>query len=238
MIKLVQDFNDESALLRIVDEYTSLIEVRLANFRIKRNNYEDFYQECLIVLCNCVKNYDESKGLSFFNYCDLSIKNKIKNLLRDNKKYFYNVLIEDQDIIDLIEYKSDNAYNDRILELHESVEPILSEFERLIDSYLRKGIRSKDIAKITNKDIRQVYNAIQRVNRKRKEVKKNNIRLTLNEKEALEIIDGIQLSPMEKEIYLLYLLGNKSCDIKNKLNLQITQVYDAIRRVNKKLTKK
>lgn len=192
----------------------------------------------MIVLVNCVKQYDETKGLSFQNYCDLSIKNKIKNLLRDDRKYFYNVLIEDQDIIELIDYNNREYYHDdRILELSESLDPMLSEYERMIDSFCKKGISSKDIAILTNTNIRQVYNAIQRINRKRRELKNNSPRLELTEKEALNVIKGIKLSSMEKKAYLLYLQGSKSSDIAKMLGLSINQVYDAIRRVNKKLTK-
>ena len=235
MIKLVQEFNDESALLELVNEYSSLIEVRLANFRIKRNNYDDFYQECLIVFVNCVKKYDKTKGLSFCNYCDLSIKNKIKNLLRNNRYYFYNVLTIDLDVIDAIEYKNDDDNDDDILELSEEMDPILSEYERKIDSYHRLGISSKDIARLTNDDVRSVYNAIQRINKKRKEIKNNNKRISLTKEEAKERLKDVCLSKMEYDVYLLYLLGNKSCDISKSLNLNINQVYDAIRRVNKKL---
>ena len=186
-------------------------------------------------------NYDYNKGLSFSNYCDMSIKNKIKNLLRDNKSYFYNVQFEDQETIETMEYNYNSKYNhldNSLMELNEEVDPYLSEYERKIYNLYKIGITSRDISEVTNSSIRSVYNAIQRINRKRKEINRNKTRLQFTKQEAYEYIKEYDLSKMENDVYLLYLLGNKSCDIANKLDLKISQVYDAIRRVNKKISKK
>ena len=109
--------NDENAFEILCDKYRPLIISRLRSFKIQEKNFTDFYQECLMVLYQCSENYREDKNFTFNVYLDMSIQNKIRNLLRKDKNYFYNVSLLDVDTIDKITFKEPSY-----IELGENIE--------------------------------------------------------------------------------------------------------------------
>ena len=71
LLYLIKNNNDEDAFEKLYYKYRPLIVNRLKKFRIKSNNYEDYFQECLLTLSTCVTKYDETKGKTFNKYFDM-----------------------------------------------------------------------------------------------------------------------------------------------------------------------
>ena len=89
LLYLISEY-DEYAFELLCEKYKPLIINRLKKFRIQAVNFDDYYQECLMVLYSCCENYREDKCYTFNIYLDVSIQNKIRNLLRKDHNYFYN----------------------------------------------------------------------------------------------------------------------------------------------------
>ena len=63
---------DDVALEIMMTKYDPLIKSMLARYKIKSKNFEDFHQECLMVLYNCLNKYREDRKMSFNSYLEMS----------------------------------------------------------------------------------------------------------------------------------------------------------------------
>lgn len=164
---------DEEALGILFKKYEPLIKKRLYSFRIKKCNYDDFYQESLLTLYLAIKKYNPFNNKSFNKYFDLLLTRRIMSLLRQGKDHFYEEIITDDEamfvdegnVLDNMLLKSSN----KELELRENVVSIgyLSslEYEIFKLKYI-EGIPNERIAKIIDEDIKKVYNSIYRMKKK------------------------------------------------------------------------
>lgn len=160
LLYLISQHN-EYALELLLKKYKPMIKKRLSDFNIKSRNYDDFYQECLIVFFKSVEKFREEKNGIFNLYLDYAIKNKIKYLIKKEQKYFYNVVLSD----DLEYVPDDKTQKGNILE--EPKTGILSTFEKEIyDKFLKEGYKVMDISKSMNCNVKKIYNAISRIRTK------------------------------------------------------------------------
>ena len=82
---------DEVAFEFIIKKYEPLIKSRLIAFKINTKNYEDFFQECLIVLNKCIYNYREDRIIPFNSYFDKMIQYRIRYILEEEKEKIINL---------------------------------------------------------------------------------------------------------------------------------------------------
>ena len=97
---------DEVALEIMMNKYEPLIKSMLVRYKIKSKNFEDFYQECLMTLYNCVNKYREDRKISFNSYLEMSLNYCIQNILRKEKSYFYDVVLMEMQDLDYILLKN------------------------------------------------------------------------------------------------------------------------------------
>ena len=119
--------NDDTALDIMYQKYIPLIKARIAAFRIKPYNFEDFYQEGLFTLCRALQTYRPDYNKTFTKYFDLILQRHFIQLLRKESNYFYQVdLMENPDLLMEPERK-----NDQKIEIKRMIEScFFSKFEQ------------------------------------------------------------------------------------------------------------
>lgn len=205
---------DDVALEIMMTKYDPLIKSMLARYKIKSKNFEDFHQECLMVLYNCLNKYREDRKMSFNSYLEMSLNYCIQNILKKEKTYFYDVvLMETQDIDYAIPLKEEES-------IDYSFEK-LSPYEKKVLEYLSEGYTISSISLQLNKESRSIYNTISRIKSKAK----TNVKIKREDKD---------LSDFEKRVYDKYLLGFKANEIAYLLRADINSIYNALKRAKSK----
>lgn len=209
---------DEVALEIMMNKYEPLIKSMLVRYKIKSKNFEDFYQECLMTLYNCVNKYSEDRKISFNSYLEMSLNYCIQNILKKEKSYFYDVvLMEMQDLDYILPVKEEET-------IEYSFEK-LSQYEKKVLKYLSEGYTIPNISLQLNKESRSIYNTISRIKNKSK------IGIKLSKKDTI-------LSDFEKRVYDKYLLGFKANEIAYLLRTDINSIYNALKRAKNKTKNK
>ena len=80
--------NEDFAFELLMEKYEPLIINRLRRFHIKKEYWDDYYQECIILLYKCATNYREDITKTFNKYFDRLLQYNIQNLLRKDKNGF------------------------------------------------------------------------------------------------------------------------------------------------------
>jgi RNA polymerase sigma factor (sigma-70 family) len=158
--------HDEIALDIMYSKYMPLIRARIAAFRIKRYNQEDFFQEGLFMLFRAIQTYRPNSRKTFNKYFDLILQRHFIQLLRKESKHFYNVdLVENIDF--LKEEKREEEYDlEYLISLCK-----FSSFEKEVLELQRQNYSSKEISNKLDCRIKQVYDATDRIKRKMKGAK-------------------------------------------------------------------
>ncbi|MDD3170937.1 MAG: sigma-70 family RNA polymerase sigma factor [Bacilli bacterium] len=160
LLYLINEKSDD-ALEIMFKKYEPLIRTRIRDFRIKNKNFDDFFQEGLIMLKIAIETYDTFERKSFNKYFDLILQRKIKEILNKESKYFYNVCVQ-EDVDYLLEqseeevFEFDNNLKRNLTKLEKNV------FEKMFEE-------NKDILEIAKEfscSDRKIYNAIYRAKKK------------------------------------------------------------------------
>ena len=169
---------EEDALGILFKRYEPLIKKRLFDYHVSRDDYEDYYQECLMSLYLAVRIYNPMYDKSFNKFFDLVVTRRIRTLL--NRQRLKNIDAIPLDDVNYLRDSSDNFnYEDEILSdikddrirFNNQVLSIdsFSEWEKEVFK-LRfvSGYDIKEIASLKNEDIRKVYNSLYRIKKKLK----------------------------------------------------------------------
>lgn len=147
--------NNDIALGILFNKYENLIRKRLYTFKIKKKNYDDFFQECLMTLYLAIKIYNPYSKKTFNKFFDLILQRRIMTLLRAEKKYFYQVSIIDE-IITLYEetkYESSDLFYDE-----DSFNKMTDNEKKIFQLKYINNYSNREIATMLNVDIKYVYN--------------------------------------------------------------------------------
>jgi RNA polymerase sigma factor (sigma-70 family) len=160
--------NDDTALEIMYQKYIPLIKARIAAFRIKKYNYEDFFQEGLFTLCRAIQTYRPDYRKTFNKYFDLILQRHFIHLLRRDSMHFYQVeLVENADLLlESAPVREERADLKSIIEACH-----FSPFERKVLDLRLKHYKTKEIVIALDCRIKQVYDATDRIKRKMKGVK-------------------------------------------------------------------
>ena len=178
--------NEESTEL-IYKKYKPLIEKNAKKF-LKYSRYngldlDDIIQEGYIGLNKAIKSFNDTKETSFYTYAKTLIeRNQISTLIGSNrlKHKFLNesipldLTVGDDENIDLKDLIGDNKNNpesvltdiEEINALIESIDEVLTDFERQVFHLKISGFNYIEIADLLDKDSKQIDNAIQRIKSK------------------------------------------------------------------------
>lgn len=220
--------NNEDALEILIKKYYPLINNRIKKFNIKEYNKEDFFQECLITLYKVIYKFRDDKNGIFTLYLDNAIQDKIRKILKREKKYFYNV-----SVIDSLDEMGEEKIVSQNQQLYEESVVYLSDFEETVyQKYYLKNESPKKISYDMLCEDKKVYNALDRIKRK----------LCIKIEDKKEFFDkkkfnSLKLSELEREVYQYYIDGHMSSEIAKLLDYDLSKVLNAISRVKYKMKK-
>lgn len=211
---------DDTALEIILKKYEPLVKAKLLRFRIKNTNFEDFYQECFMILYKCVQRYRDDKKVAFCSYVGIAINYCIQNILKREKDYFYDVVLVKEEDIDYITILEDNVDGYCF--------GTLGEYAVKTNNHLSEDGIIKNTNSFNKKSM--TYNKLTKSLLNESSYQENK-----NEGNLNTFIS--KLSNLEKEIYGKHLKGYKACEIASIMLLDITTVYNALKRARIKLKK-
>ena len=160
--------NDDDAKELLIKKYQPLILKYIKNSNHNADETNDYYQECMLALIKAINTYNEMYHFSFNSYLNLILKRKIIYL--NKKKMKENSLSYQEDleeyVIDACSVKEENEI------MIEENSNILSKFEMSVYQYKYiEGLKPAEIAKLMNKKVKQIYDALNRIKQK---ISKNN----------------------------------------------------------------
>lgn len=150
--------NDDEARLMLFEKYLPLIKNKIKQLQLWPSEVDEYYQEGLICLNKAINSYNSHTYQSFNHYFQIILKRRYIDLLR-RKKQTEKITYQN----DLEEYVSDHMSQHILKET-----PLnLSNFEQEVYQYrFILEMKPKEIAVKMQCEIRQVYDAIDRIKRK------------------------------------------------------------------------
>jgi len=151
--------------------------------------YKDLYQEALVGYSDAIISYKDNKNASLSTFITLCVDRRLQNTIKKAGRIKNKILLEslsldhvyDQYDIPLRDVISDNSMNDPLVnitkdeefdELLDIIEKSLSTSEYEVYKLLISGLSYVEIAKILDKNPKQIDNAIQRIKNKIRDILK------------------------------------------------------------------
>ncbi len=172
--------DNKQAMTELFDRYKNLIKAISRSYFLIGGDKEDLFQEGLLGLFNAIISYNGKS--SFKSYAYVCIRNNIVsviktyNTLKNRPMLNYVSLtaftegdIDKSDIfIDEKDFDPETAYinKESSEELKVKIKNTLSNLENEILSFYLKGYSYAEIASKTNKNVKSIDNAIQRIRNK------------------------------------------------------------------------
>lgn len=207
---------DDIALEILIEKYCPLIKKKLKDYKISPRFYEDFYQECILLLYECVKKYNPNRNSSFNHYFQVYLNFNIQNMLKKNNNYFSKIQIMDDVILDsTFHQETEYEFESKLDKAIQS----LSEEERILYEEYSTGIAITKIANKREEDYMETYNKIK------------NIKVKINDNEKHK--KG-SMSLLEKNVFEYYKSGYHPKEISLMLEMDISVIYNALKRAKKK----
>jgi RNA polymerase sporulation-specific sigma factor len=97
---------DTKSTQLIIEKLNPLIISSIRRYYNKIMDYDDLIQEGRLVVLECIKDYDESKGVYFLGYVKIKLKFLYLNKHKEKITLSLNTSIgedEDQELIDVLE---------------------------------------------------------------------------------------------------------------------------------------
>jgi RNA polymerase sporulation-specific sigma factor len=172
---------EEDSLDELFARYRGIIKTKANLYRIAGGDRDDLMQEGMIGLFKAVNSYDSGKGASFATYAEMCINNAMLSLVRSdgrkkNSPLNTSVSIhagdgeggEGREIADLSSPSPEDAVvlRERMERLQSDIESAFSKFEREVWSLFVEGKSYAQIAEKTDRTVKSVDNAVQRMKKK------------------------------------------------------------------------
>ena len=160
--------NDDDAKDILINKYKPLIYKYAKKSSKDINEFDDYVQEGLLCLMKAINTYKENYPYSFNSYLNIVLKRKFIDISKkkNNNIITYHDSLEEY----VIDYAS--VVDEKRKSFIEENDLKLSDLELLVYQYkFIENIKPSKIAEITKKDIKQIYDAINRIKGK---INKNN----------------------------------------------------------------
>ncbi len=174
---------DAEAWSRLAALYYGAVAGTARRYFMEGAETEDMIQEGFIGLCKAVNGFDSGKCPVFRPFALMCIKRQILSALRSASRFKHMPLNTRIPLDAGSEYDEAMIFNiskarslddpeaiiiskERVSGIEEAVCRALSENEARVLSLRLEGLSYKEIARITDKDIKSVDNAVQRIKRK------------------------------------------------------------------------
>lgn len=174
LISLAREHNEEATNI-LYEKYKPII-LRKANDlygRVSRYGIElnDLVQEGYIGLDNAINSYNESDNTSFYTFASLCVERQIMTFIRmlttKKHKLLNEAIILDDNMQylfrDSVDIEKDFIKGENYKDIIEKLRDSLSESERIVFDYKMDGYSMSEIAKKTDKDSKVIYNTLDRI---------------------------------------------------------------------------
>lgn len=180
---------DEDAKNLLYEKYNYIIDLVLKKYesaiKILQIDRKEIHSEALYGFSDALNCYNPDKDASLATFITLCIERRVMKIIKkfntnqikfDKESYSLDYTYDEfgMTLVDMI---SDNQKNDplvnlsdeeNIKEIIDNINKSLSEFEQEVFKYMLQGLKYNDIAKILDKEPKQIDNTIQRVKNKAK----------------------------------------------------------------------
>lgn len=184
---------DELAKNLLYLKYKFIIDLLIKKHKAQINklnvDYQEVYSECSVGFSDALHSYQEDKETSLSTFITLCIERRIYNIMRKYNREKYKGKLDvfsldyvfDNGTSTLMDTLSDECENDPLRnmtetedynELVSNIKAKLTKFEYEVFILMTRGLSYQEIAKILNKEPKQIDNAIQRI--------KNKIKILIN----------------------------------------------------------
>ena len=181
LVFLAQEGNEDAVNI-IYQKYKPIIVKKSKNAIVFATHHgidiNDIMQEGFIGLDEAIKNFSQDTDASFYTFAMLCIDRQILNYVRKITGGKDKVLNDAITINDSLEKTVDDGTNlelsfmgkDNDIYIVNEIRKILTDFERKVFDLRIKGYSFEEIGNELNKDIKSIYNTLQRI---RLKIKKN-----------------------------------------------------------------
>ncbi len=182
LVYLAQDGN-EDAINIIYDKYKPIIIKKSKNAIVFVTHHgieiNDIMQEGYIGLEEAIRNFSQDNEATFYTFANLCIDRQILNFLRKINGNKDRILNEAIIIDDSLEKTLKDNYNveenllgkDNNEQITKKIRDSLTEFEKKVFDLRIKGYSFEEISNTLNKDLKSIYNTLQRIKVKFKKIK-------------------------------------------------------------------
>ncbi|MFP4478498.1 MAG: sigma-70 family RNA polymerase sigma factor [Candidatus Izemoplasmatales bacterium] len=163
IINLIKEGNDEAFEL-MVNKYKFLIAKKIKQFNLVYD-YDDCFQEALILLHKSIIKFDESFGKTFTRFFELNLINYLISYKKKKNNYFSFIYEK----LPIYEHKTIEEPRRHDFLEEEIVDALdkLSSFEKQVFQIKIVEKRSvREVAKIMSSDEKRIYNALDRIKNK------------------------------------------------------------------------
>lgn len=181
LVYLAQDGN-EDAINIIYDKYKPIIVKKSKNAIVFVTHHgieiNDIMQEGFIGLEEAIRNFSQDNEATFYTFATLCIDRQILNFLRKingNKDRILNeaIMIDDSlenTLKDNYDIEKELLGRDNHNLITKKIKDDLTDFEKSVFDLRIKGYSFEEIAKKLNKDLKSIYNTLQRIRIKVKKI--------------------------------------------------------------------
>ena len=182
LVYLAQEGN-EDAINIIYDKYKPIIVKKSKNAIVFVTHHgieiNDIMQEGYIGLEEAIRNFSQDSEATFYTFASLCIDRQLINFLRKINGNKDRVLNEAIMLDDSLEKTLTDNYNveDNLLgkdnneQITKMLRDALTDFEKNVFDLRIRGYSFEEIAKKLNKDLKSIYNTLQRIKAKFKKIK-------------------------------------------------------------------
>ncbi len=186
LVYLAQEQNEE-AQNYLYQKYDKLIKLLISKkynaIKILNIDIKDIHNECLNGLNDAINKYNESTTTSFVTFATVVIRKRINYYIKRRssiKEQYYNKSLPldysyeknpfQNNFINKKDPLLSMVYEEKNKELINCISKKLSTLEYEVYALLLENFKYNDIAKILNKNPKQIDNAIQRIKNKLKTI--------------------------------------------------------------------
>ena len=173
LVYLAQE-NDEIAIEILYKKYHTFIQKTVKKYsRYNRDNEEDFLNEANLSFYNAIKTYkDDNAFVTYLNRClKSSLLNYYKKINRKKNKFLNEAIYTTENDENNNIVIGDNKYNPEVILIEEekcshlkkSIIEKLSWKEELVFQLKIQNYSAKEIAEITDNNLKTVYNILKRI---------------------------------------------------------------------------
>ena len=170
----------EGAEETLAERYVREVRMCARPFFLTGGDSEDLIQEGMLGLLSAIREYDVGKGASFRTYARTCIQNRIKSAVRSSQRMKNAPLNDGVSLDDVLSDESQalgTHYYQRSPEeqvlARETEKEFVSTYSRCLSKLEAKilwlyldGLSYGEIAAVTERDVKAVDNAVQRIRRK------------------------------------------------------------------------